>query len=123
MRIKKIKIKTRDEFFDEAMKVAKALDRGERPKPSRKEEYFESLEAARNVLTEKRLELWRLIRDRHPRSLSELAKMAGRDFKSIHRDVGVLVSVGLVELKKSKGQRGDTQVPSSLADALTLEVA
>jgi predicted transcriptional regulator len=104
------------------MAVAKVLDRGGKPKPLRGE-YFESLEAVRNVLTEKRLELWRTIRDRHPASILELSRFAERDFKSVHRDVAVLVAVGLVELKKSKGQRGDTQKPTSLADALTLEVA
>lgn len=122
MKIKKIRIKTKGEFFGEALAAAEALDRGGKPKPLRGE-YFESLDAVRNVLTEKRLALWRLIRDRHPDSISELSKLADRDFKSIHRDLAVLVAVGLVELKKGKGQRGDTQKPTSLADSLTLEVA
>ena len=86
-------------------------------------EYFESLEAVRNVLNEKRLALWRLIRDERPDSILSLSKIAGRDFKSVYRDVSVLLSVGLVELVKGKGQRGDTQKPTSLADALMLEVA
>lgn len=122
MKTKKIRIKTKDEFFDEALAVAKTLDRGGKAKRLRGE-YFESLEAVRNVLTEKRLALWRLIRDRHPSSILELSKLVERDFKSVHRDVAVLIAVGLVELKKSKGKRGDTQKPTSLADALTLEVA
>ncbi len=122
MKIKKIRIKTKDDFFDEALAAAEAMDRGKKTKNLRGE-YFESLDAVRTVLTEKRLELWRLIRDRHPQSISELSKLAARDFKSIHRDVAVLVAVGLVELKKGKGQRGDIQKPTSLADSLTLEVA
>lgn len=72
------------------------MDRGGKPKRLRGE-YFESLEAIRNVLTEKRRALWRLIRDERPESILELSKIAGRDFKSVHRDVSVLVSVGLVE--------------------------
>jgi predicted transcriptional regulator len=122
MKTKKIRIKTKDEFFGDVFAAAKTLDRGGKPQKLRGE-YFESLEAVRNVLTEKRLALWRLIRDRRPDSILELSKLAGRDFKSIHRDVSVLVSVGLVELVKGKGQRGDTQKPTSLADALMLEVA
>ena len=122
MKTKKIKIKTKDEFYDEVIASAKALDRGGRAKRLRGE-YFESLEAVRNVLTEKRLALWRLIRNQHPDSILGLSKLAHRDFKSVHRDVSVLVSVGLVELVKGRGQRGDTKRPMSLADALTLEVA
>jgi predicted transcriptional regulator len=122
MKNKKIKIKTKNEFFRDVLGVAKNLDRSKKPQHLRGE-YFESLEAVRNVLTEKRLELWRAIRDRQPNSLLELSKLVNRDFKSVHRDVSVLVSVGLIELKKSKGLRGYTQKPASLADALTLEVA
>ena len=122
MKIKRIRIETKDRFFNEALAVAKALDRGGKPAHLRGE-FFESLEAVRNVLTEKRLELWRLIRDRHPGSILELSRIAQRDFKSVHRDVAVLVAAGLVELWKGKGRRGDTRKPKSLADALMLEVA
>ena len=122
MKTKKIKIKTKDEFFDDVLIAAEAFDQDKKPKRLRGE-YFQSLEAVRNVLTEKRLALWRLIRDKRPDSILELSKMAHRDFKSVHRDLSVLVAVGLVELVKGKGQRGDIQKPMSLADALMLEVA
>ncbi len=122
MKTKKIRIKAKEEFIADLISVAKALDRGEKIKP-RRGEYFESLEAVRNVLTEKRLTLWRVIRDQHPGSISELSKLAQRDFKSVHRDVAVLVSFGLVGLVKGKGRRGDVQKPTSLVDALMLEVA
>ena len=122
MKVKKIRIKTSDEFFGELLTAAESLDEGHRIAPLRGE-FFESLEAVRNVLTEKRIALWRLIRDRNPESISELAKLVKRNFKSVHQDVAVLVSVGLVELKKEKGKRGDTQRPVSLADSLQLEVA
>ena len=123
MKTKKIRIRIKDEFFYDVMAVATTLDRRGKPKQRLRGEYLESLEAVRNVLTEHCLALWRLIRDEHPDSILELSKLAHRDFKSVHRDVAVLVSVGLVELVKGKGKRGDTQKPTSLADALMLEVA
>jgi predicted transcriptional regulator len=104
------------------MEVAERLEKRLKTDPLRGE-FFESLEAVRTVLTEKRLALWRLIRDRHPQSILELARWVKRDFKSVHRDIGVLVAVGLIELKKGKGSRGTTQRPKSLADCLRLEVA
>jgi predicted transcriptional regulator len=42
--------------------------------------FFVSVEAIRQVLTEPRLTLLHTI---HPRSIAELAKLAGRDFKNV----------------------------------------
>jgi predicted transcriptional regulator len=55
-----------------------------------KGEYFENLEAVRSVLTENRLSLLRLIRRYKPGSVAELARLAKRDFKHVHRDVELL---------------------------------
>ena len=122
MKVKKIRIKSKADFFADLEEAASQLDRGKRAKRLRGE-FFESLDAIRNVLTPKRLELWHLIRDREPGSILELSRMAKRDFKSVHRDVSVLVSAGIVELREGKGSRGNTQQPISLADTLLLEVA
>ena len=122
MKIKKIRIKSKENFFAELDDVAAKLDRGKRPRRLRGE-FFESLKAVRNVLTPKRLELWHIIRDKGPSSILELSRMAKRDFKSIHRDISVLVAAGIVELREGKGSRGNIQQPISLADTLLLEVA
>ena len=122
MKVKKIRIKSKEDFFSELETVAAKLDRGKRARPLRGE-FFESLEAVRNVLTPKRLELWHIIRDQEPSSILELSRIAKRDFKSVHRDVSVLVATGIVKLKEGKGSRGNTQQPVSLADTLLLEVA
>jgi predicted transcriptional regulator len=98
------------------------LDRGEKVKPL-KGEYFESLEAVRNFLTEKRLELWRMIRDREPQSLTELAKLVRRDYKDVHQDVSILVEVGLVDLRKPKNAKTRALRPVSIVDALEFRVA
>ncbi len=122
MKVKKIRIKSRDEFASELRQVARALDRGVAPKRLTGE-YFESLDAVRKVLTDKRLELWRTIRDRQPASITELAEMVGRGFRSVHRDLLLLKSLGLITFKKTKGARGDLQSPVSLVDELLLAVA
>ena len=122
MKVKRIVIKCKDDFYADIETPLRAHDAGESPRP-RRGEYFESLDAVRHVLTEKRLELWRAVRDRHPGSILELSKIVERDFKSVHRDVSLLVTVGLVELQKGKGARGETQRPVSKADCLRLEVA
>jgi len=122
MKTKKIVIKSREEFNAESLNIARRLDRGEKVKSS-KGEYFESLEAVRNFLTEKRLELWRAIRDQAPKSLTELAKLVKRNYKDVHQDVSILVEVGLVDLRKSKGVTTRALRPVSLVDQLQFQVA
>ena len=122
MKTKRIVIKSRADFNSDIMEFARRVDRGERVTPM-KGEYFESLEAVRNFLTEKRLELWRTIRDREPKSLTNLAKLVGRDYKDVHQDVSILVEVGLVDLRKPKGAKTRALMPVSLADQLEFKVA
>ena len=108
----------------EFLSIFKALQRGETPTPIIGEGYcFESLDAVKSVLTDNRLNLWRAIRDKKPASISELAKMVGRGFREVHRDVQLLEEFELISLKKTKGKRGDLQAPISLADELLFAVA
>jgi predicted transcriptional regulator len=122
MRTKRIRVKSRVDFNTELLAAAQKIDRGETIK-EQKGEYFESLDAVRNVLTPRRLELWHIIRDRKPASISNLAILADRDFKSVYQDVRLLVAVGIVALRETRGKGGKRLVPRSLADTLTLEVA
>ncbi len=122
MKTKRIVIKSRVEFDAASLNFARRLDRGEKVTPM-KGEYFESLEAVRNFLTEKRLELWRAIRDQEPKSLTDLAKLVDRDYKDVHQDVSILVEVGLVDLRKPKGAKTRALKPYSLVDQLEFKVA
>ena len=82
--------------------------------------YFTSLEAARNFLTPKRIELLRVIKEKSPKSLYELAKLAGRGFPSVARDVAVLSRHGLIKLtKKTTSPRHKTH-PEVHYDAINL---
>ena len=121
MKTKKIIIKSREEMHEEELVFARKLDRGEKVR-SLRGEYFESLEAVRKFLTDNRLKLWRTIRKR-PNSISELAMMVGRHFADVHEDIGILVEVGLVDLRRPKGAKTRAKKPVSLADQLRFEVA
>jgi len=91
----RIQIKSVNEALDDAIKTMKAVQKGRKVKPV-KGEYFESLEVARKVLTENRLSLLRLVREHKPESVSELARLAKRDFKHIYEDVALLQDLGLI---------------------------
>ncbi|MBI4402516.1 MAG: hypothetical protein HY537_00050 [Deltaproteobacteria bacterium] len=92
----RIQLKSVDEALDDAVNVMKAIQKGKRVKAV-KGEYFENLEAVRKILTENRLLLLRLIRKYKPQSVSELARLAKRDFKHVYGDVELLQDLGLIE--------------------------
>ena len=58
---------------------------------------FVSLEAFMATMSAKRLELLRTLRAAGPMSVRKLGAALGRDYKSVHRDVALLLDAGLVE--------------------------
>ena len=123
MRVKNIKIaiKTREELFHEVEKVWTGVEKGEKAK---KHEglYFENLEAMRKVLTEERLRILKVVKQRQPSSIYALAKVLGRDTKNTFNDVQFLSEAGLIELKKSKDGREKT-TPIVRYDKILLEIS
>jgi predicted transcriptional regulator len=65
---------------------------------------FRTIEDLRKFLTPERIRILRVIRHQRPKSVYELAKLAGRDRKSVITDLTVLERLGLVEVEKT--QRG-----------------
>lgn len=66
--------------------------------PQRREIWFPNLAAAAAALTDRRLVLLRLICDKRPRSMSQLARLAARGKRAVEADVRILARIGLVEL-------------------------
>ena len=120
MKVKRVRIGIRsmDQVLDEAAATMKALAGGKRVRPLRRRQFFTSPQALRSFLTPKRLELIRLIRQKHPASITDLAVLAGRDFKRVYEDVMALANTGLVDLTKHEGNKLSPRV----ADELRLEV-
>ena len=84
--------------------------------------YFESIDALRAVLTDKRLELLKAIKENRPNSIYELAKIVGRDIKNVNEDVRLLADLGFVKLEKRKTDRKRT-VPTVDYSSIMLEIA
>lgn len=105
MKVRKIRVvvKLWKDVWAKERKMARRLDRGESGPISAEETlYFTSLEELRQVLTDKRLELLRLIHAQKPPSIKELAALARRDFKNVNADVHLLARLGLLELTEEK---------------------
>ena len=110
MKTLEIKIKSREQAHAEFIEAWKSVQAGKRlPTVKAPDVFFTSLEAVRALLTDKRLELLHLIRKHSPRSINQLASIAGRDFKNVHTDVMLLKTHGLIKLNK----RGKTNKTAS----------
>lgn len=83
---------------------------------------FENIDTLRKVLTQKRLELLKVIREKSPDSIYELAKLVNRDLKSVATDVKVLKDYWLISLEKSKKGRSRVK-PEIEFDKLNIEIA
>ena len=101
MKVRKIDIgiKGLKESLKDFAETWKKLEAG---KKVRKEEgiYFDSIDNMRAVLTNNRLLILKIIRERKPNSVYELAKMLDRDLKNVNQDLRLLADVGLVTLEK-----------------------
>ena len=121
MKAKKVivAVKPLEDALDEFRDVWRKAEAGE--EVEKKEAlYFESIRTLRSVLTERRLELLRVVREKQPASIKQLAEELGRDFKGVYRDIKLLASLGLVELEKGSGRIGAR--PRVFYDRLTIEV-
>ena len=111
MKLKKVKIVIRS--LENIKKDWKQALRGERILARKKDAIvFPNVETFGRVLTPKRLSLLQAIITRRPKSLYELAKAVGRDFKNVHADIRILAEVGFIELASARGGRASiTPVP------------
>jgi len=71
------------------------------------------------VLTPRRLELLKAIHDHQPDSIRALATVASRNVKNVAEDLGLLVSLGLVEMESGANRK---KAPRVEYETLTIEV-
>ncbi len=118
-----IKIKPLEEALEGFRETFKALEAGRRVS-RRGGIYFTSIEAARNLLTPRRLALLRVIRRKRPSSIYQLAKMLKRDLKNVQDDLRLLEEYGLVRTTKGRGAgRRAVKVPQALFGEIALKIA
>ncbi len=117
MRTLKIGIADYDRMKARTMEIA----HGER-KPAKGEPmvWFTSVESFAKVLSRRNQELLALIAREKPRSLTELAELAGRNKSNLSRTLKTMSRYGLVEL--TEGRRG-MLVPRVRYDRVRLDVS
>lgn len=119
MKMMTIGIKTNAEAMKEFEEAFEAAQKKSAYTPQ-KGVHFTSLEAARNFLTPKRLEILHIVKKRNPHSLYELAKWTHRGFSSVLRDVEMLARHGLIKLTKPPKSPRKIVHPEVEYDAISL---
>jgi predicted transcriptional regulator len=97
----------------------KAVARGEKPAPAdAARQSFESADVLLRLLTPENRILLRIIRDEHPKSVADLARLSKRAEPNLLRTLGKLEAFGLIEMQ-SEGRR---RVPVSRINKLSVEI-
>ncbi len=117
-----IGIKSIKEVLDNAKDVMERLERGEKVKKRKPGIYFESLDVMRKAITRERLKILKVIKEKHPASIYELAKMLNRNLKNVSDDVHYLAELGLIELEKGKSNGREKTTPIVGYDKILLEI-
>lgn len=97
----------------------KAVARGQRPAPAdAAEPTFNSVEALVRLLTPENRRLLALIRDRKPRSVTELARMTKRAQPNLTRTLAKLEAAGFISTKPV----GRRKAPSTVVKKIVVEI-
>lgn len=71
-----------------------------KPKPDDPKIWFTSIRSLAEVLSDANQALLQIIKEKHPHSIRELAKMTGRQSSNLSRTLRTLSSYGFVKLEK-----------------------
>ena len=74
------------------------------------------------ILTKGRLRMLRVIHDKKPKSISELAKLLNRDRRNVVSDLNYLEGFGLVEIEKIVSENIQKKIPSVNFDEIFVRV-
>lgn len=101
----KISIKSEKEHKKRLVKKLKEIEKGKAKDLGQNTLSFPDFETFRKVLTLRRLEIIKAIKNKKPKSIYELAKFLNKKVENIYNDVALLENMGLIELEKSKEVR------------------
>jgi predicted transcriptional regulator len=83
---------------------------------------FEGLAALRAVLSNEKARIMHTIKTKNPLSIYHLAKLLGRDFKSVNEDIKLLQRFGFIELVSEKTGKRQRLRPLLSVESIKIEI-
>lgn len=83
---------------------------------------FSGISALRQLLSNERARLLHTIKTNQPESIYHLAKLLGRDFKSVRQDVRLLEKFGFLDLESERKGKREMLKPVIAVDSVTITV-
>lgn len=81
---------------------------------------FSDVKLLRNLLSNEKSRILYALKSKHPKSIYALAKILGRDFKSVRDDINVLERFGLIEFHAEKTGKRESLMPVLIVDKLEI---
>ena len=87
---------------------------------SKKAHDFSDLKLLRSILSNEKARILYTLKNTKPKSIYALAKILGRDFKSVREDVNVLERFGFIEFIAEKTGKRESLMPVLSADQMQI---
>ena len=83
---------------------------------------FSDVKLLRNLLSNEKSRILHVLKSENPKSIYGLAKILGRDFKSVRDDVNVLERFGFIEFHSEKNGKRESLKPVLVVDKIEIVV-
>jgi predicted transcriptional regulator len=83
---------------------------------------FSDMKLLRNLLSNEKARILYALKSKKPTSIYALAKLLGRDFKSVRDDIHVLKRFGFIEFHSKKTGKRESLTPVLLIDKLQIVI-
>lgn len=81
---------------------------------------IEDISLLRRFLSKERSRILYILKSKKPKSIYQLAKFAGRDFKSVTEDINLLEKFGLIDFHRTKIGKREAKTPVLTVDQLNI---
>jgi predicted transcriptional regulator len=89
---------------------------------SKKDYDFEGISSLRQILSNEKARVLSTIKSQNPKSIYGLAKMLGRNFKSVFDDVKLLERFGFIDLIEEKTKKRTRLRPKIIIDSVIINL-
>ena len=113
------KTKTREIFIQESHGIFSIF---KKQGVSKQDYDFSGISSLRQLLSNEKARMLEVIKTKNPKSIYELAKILGRNFKSVMEDIKLLERFGFIELAEEKTKNRVRHRPTIVSDNIIVNI-